>query len=370
MKNVVHVLPSIYKIDSRVVNETKFLQNHFNITVICYQDKYQDFEDYNFNLIEVEQSKFRLFKLIISLFNYCKQNHVDLIHCHDFVGLICGYFIKILQKKELILIYDSHELWSQAHYKKNLKNFFLRKLSIGLEKIIARKVKNIITVSNSIKNYLSFYFESENIEVVRNIPSYINKIESSYLRDYFSINSSVKIIIYQGLISESRGVFDLLDDFNQCEESKNYSLVYLGYGPDENKLKNLVKYSNNVFVHDKVSQREISKITCSADIGIHPLQNTCLNHEYALPNKLFEYLNSGLLLITTKLNEMHSELSQNEIGFCYNDALELNEILRKLRTDKTLFKSISQNVIRYNSMNNYEKEMAKLKNYYEKLFFS
>ena len=110
-----------------------------------------------------------------------------------------------------------------------------------------------------------------------------------------------------------------------------------------------------------------AKITCSADIGIHPLQNTCLNHEYALPNKLFEYLNSGLVLITTELTEMKNELNQNKIGFCYSNSLELNEILKKLRLDKSLYDSILSNVSHYNLNNNYESEMEILEKYYLKL---
>ena len=367
MKKVIHILPSIYSIDSRVINETKYLTKYYDVTVICYQNNENDKNNYGLHLIEIKPTKFKFFNLIINAIKFCKLNDVKLIHCHDFQGLIIGHIINTYFFSKYTLIYDSHELWSEAIYKKNKKNLVFRKIAIKIEKFIAKKVRNIITVSNSIKDYQTSYFNSNNIEVVRNIPSYMEKVESNYLREHFSISSERKILIYQGLISEARGVFDLYNNFNNCEESQNYSLVYLGYGPDIDILKELVKNNDNVFIHDKVKQNQISKITCSADIGIHPLQNTCLNHEYALPNKLFEYLNSGLVLITTELTEMKNELDQNKIGFCYSNSLELNEILKKLRLDKSLYDSILANVSHYNLNNNYESEMEILEEYYLKL---
>jgi glycosyltransferase involved in cell wall biosynthesis len=41
-----------------------------------------------------------------------------------------------------------------------------------------------------------------------------------------------------------------------------------------------------------------------ADVGVSLLENTCENHRLALPNKVFEYLASGLPVVVSDLPEL------------------------------------------------------------------
>ena len=57
----------------------------------------------------------------------------------------------------------------------------------------------------------------------------------------------------------------------------------------KSEIQNLSQQTRNIHYHPMVDIDELQKYTSSADVGIHMILNTCLNHYYCLPNKLFEY---------------------------------------------------------------------------------
>ena len=107
-----------------------------------------------------------------------------------------------------------------------------------LEKNIIPKLKNVITVSNSIKNhYLNLYKISAT--VIRNIPK-IQKIEPKE----FEINTSEKkIILYQGAVNMGRGIELMIDTMPLLD---GYIFIVIGDGDILNELKEKVRLLNLV----------------------------------------------------------------------------------------------------------------------------
>ena len=62
-------------------------------------------------------------------------------------------------------------------------------------------------------------------------------------------------------------------------------------------VKEASKLNSNIHFHEAVSQTEIINVTSSADVGLSLITNDSLNHDYCLPNKVFEYIHSGILCI-------------------------------------------------------------------------
>jgi glycosyltransferase involved in cell wall biosynthesis len=52
----------------------------------------------------------------------------------------------------------------------------------------------------------------------------------------------------------------------------------------------------------------------SADVGIQPMLGGIVNHELALPNKLFEYLHAGLPTVVTDLRELGRFVREHGLG--------------------------------------------------------
>jgi glycosyltransferase involved in cell wall biosynthesis len=55
-------------------------------------------------------------------------------------------------------------------------------------------------------------------------------------------------------------------------------------------------------------------VTASADIGVTLLEDSCLNHRLALPNKLFEYLAARVPILGADLPEIRTVLERLEAG--------------------------------------------------------
>jgi glycosyltransferase involved in cell wall biosynthesis len=89
----------------------------------------------------------------------------------------------------------------------------------------------------------------------------------------------------------------------------------------ERTLKSLTKelrLEERVHFMETVPQSVLLEYTTSADIGVIPYQNTCLNNYYCTPNKLFEFIAAGLPFIGTDLPEISRIVRAHQIGLTGN----------------------------------------------------
>ena len=87
----------------------------------------------------------------------------------------------------------------------------------------------------------------------------------------------------------------------------NAVLVFMGHGPMRSDTEQLVEnlgLQSKVRFIDPVPPEKLLSVTASADLGLTFLEDCCLNHRYALPNKLFEYLAAGVPVIASDLPEI------------------------------------------------------------------
>ena len=76
--------------------------------------------------------------------------------------------------------------------------------------------------------------------------------------------------------------------------------------------------------------RILLPVTASADVGITLLEDTCLNHRFALPNKLFEYLMAGRPVLASDLPEMRGVVEGFEVG-CVVDPADREALVKTLQ---------------------------------------
>jgi glycosyltransferase involved in cell wall biosynthesis len=92
-----------------------------------------------------------------------------------------------------------------------------------------------------------------------------------------------------------------------------------------------------ILFHEAVPPETVLHYSADATIGVHPIEDTCLNHRYCLPNKLFEYLQAGLPVVVSDLPEMASVVRRYQVGrtFRSGDPASLAETLNCLLGDLT-----------------------------------
>jgi glycosyltransferase involved in cell wall biosynthesis len=372
--SVLHLLMSDYRIDSRVRNETESLKNRgYEIDVFCLKSGVTKKTELR-NGVRIARfgiySQHKIFHILtayLGFFYGAMRKNYRLVHAHDFTALPIGFLLSRLKK--IPLIYDTHELWSESEHEDYPKRALT--MAYQVEKYIAKRADRIITVSDSINAFLRHYFQNPGITTARNIPSYTFSRPSSILRERYSIPGHVPILIYQGAISKARGVDTILRAVKKIRNI-DFKFLLLGNGPYLTEVQKFIhenQLESNILISGEVPQDELLRYLSSGDIGVHAISNTCLNHQYCLPNKLFEYIHAGLCILCTNLKEMSQLVRKNELGltFADHDADDLALKMRYLIEHRDEMDRFRSNAKRLNKCLTWDNEFVGVKNLYEEL---
>jgi glycosyltransferase involved in cell wall biosynthesis len=373
-KSAVHLLMTDYKIDSRVRNETNSLAGFgYEVLVCCLsgegQPKIERREQVDIHRFGSGRSRLpQYITAYISMFIYLLRKKIDIVHAHDLTALPIAVLIS--KFKRIPLVYDSHELWSQSHHGDH-PSWAIKVMEV-FEKLFGGQSDAVITVSDGISRYLKNYLNVATVSTIRNIPSYTQRGIYDLFRGELSIAKTTPIFLYQGLISQSRGVDVFFQAaLNICEKN-NVAFVFMGSGPYAEVLRQKITESSmqNIFYKDAVSQNELLKYTNSADIGVHAIKNSCLNHDLCLPNKLFEYMSAGIPVLVSELTEMSSFVKQYGIGMCFenNSVNDLSEKIQYLLDNPKVLADFKEHSMKAAKNITWEAEALVLKKLYSDLF--
>ncbi len=249
------------------------------------------------------------------LYKYRKKN-IKVVNIHSLGLLPVGILFKFFYKTKLI--YDAHEYETEIQGLMGVR----KKLSKIIEKTFIKYCDKTIVVSESIENeYKRLYPNLSKPSVVLNTPIY-KKIEKKDLfREKLGIATNKTIFLYQGNLSRGRGIETLIETFkdlnanNQQLTTNNIPcIVFMGYGPLEETIKQESKQHENIYFYPAVNPDILLDYTSSADFGISTIEDSCLSYRYCLPNKMFEYLMAEIPVIVSNLDEMKRLVKENGIG--------------------------------------------------------
>lgn len=251
----------------------------------------------------------------------------DILLSNDLDTLLPNFLISKIFK--LKLVYDSHEIFTEVP--ELINRLFVQKFWLTIEKNILPKIKNCYTVSNSIANYYNLKYKT-NFITIRNLPIATNKILKDELP--FDIKNN-KIILYQGAINKARGLELMITTMQFIENS---IFVIIGNGDIEKELLQQIKVLNlkeKVKLIPKQSPNELQKITPLADLGISFEEDFGLSYKFALPNKLFDYIQAEVPVLVSDLPEMKNIIQQFSVGEIIQDrypeklAIQISTMLQK-----------------------------------------
>lgn len=176
------------------------------------------------------------------------------------------------------------------------------------------------------------------IDVIRNVPKHSEVLSNtSNIKQRYNISPNEILFVYHGVLNKARGVHILLNLFRTVEIDRH--IVFMGYGPLLQDVKAMESRFKNIHYHLPVKMNEINKIISGADVGIHMIQNTCLNHYYCLPNKIFEYLMANLPIMVKNFPDMAFIVNKYNCGWTINSKFQdilniINSITLKEINDK------------------------------------
>jgi glycosyltransferase involved in cell wall biosynthesis len=302
---ILSVISDLYT-DQRIIKIATTLQQHVgDVTVICRRTTNSFPVEFPFKvkriktllhkgiLFYVEFNLRLLLQLFVTKGRIFVANDMDTL-LPNYIATNC---------KRALLAFDSHEIMSQVPEVVNRKN--RQKIWQWLEKKLIPHTTIRYTVCNSLANY---YKQTIGVDfhVVRNVPYRI--------KNELPKNSVKKIILYQGSINMGRGLELMLETMKYTD---NTTLVIAGDGyllPNIKNLARLYKVNGKVVFTGRLTPDELRKVTVTASLGLSIEENMGLNYYYALPNKLFDYIQARIPVLVSDLPEMAAIVRDYNIG--------------------------------------------------------
>ncbi|MDX9848335.1 MAG: glycosyltransferase [Tenuifilaceae bacterium] len=286
-------------------------------------------------------------------FLYLIFHRFDLVVANDLDTLLAARLSAAFKRKKVL--YDSHELFTELPELINRK--VKRYIWFVLEKLLTKGLPACIAVSDGVARHLENRYGVRCI-VIRNLPFSRNAEEHQSW-----INKPIKVIIYQGSLNIGRGLERLIQAMQWVD---NAELIIAGVGDIQSKLVEISMtrgLSDRVKFLGKIPLEELHGITQTASLGVSLEEDMGLNYRYALPNKLFDYIQAGIPVLVSDLPEMVAIVSKYDVGEALpsNCAPQLlSEKLNQLLND-----NIKMNTWHVNAKNaalelNWEKESGKL----------
>jgi glycosyltransferase involved in cell wall biosynthesis len=238
----------------------------------------------------------------------------------------------------------------------------VKKIWERIEKMIFPKLQHIITVNDSIAAIFKAKYNKE-LVVVRNIGEQIiqTNIKS---KEELGLPADKKIIIIQGSgLNIERGIEEAIEAMLSVRDAV---LVIIGDGdviPSAKIIVEKYELSTKVMFFGKRPYSELMQFTHYADIGLALDKPKSLNYKYALPNKLFDYINTQTAVVSSNLIEIEKIVKHYEIG-CVIEQTEPKLIaaaINSLIDNPELLATYKNNCKAAAKIENWENEKVKLK---------
>ncbi|MEZ5069656.1 MAG: glycosyltransferase [Bacteroidales bacterium] len=219
-----------------------------------------------------------------------------LLVANDLDTLLPLYLIKRI--KSVPLVYDSHELFTEVPELQGRSR--VRWIWKRLERALVPRVDAGVTVSASIARIYQGMYGTK-FHVVRNVPE-----RRPVLKDpeWLLQTTGRRVLIYQGALNEGRGLELLIDTMSLLP---GVVLLVVGRGDIEKALERRVLESglgDAVFFLGRVPPGKLHRLTCSADVGVSLEEDRGRSYRYALPNKVFDYIQARVPVLCSDLPEM------------------------------------------------------------------
>ena len=220
--------------------------------------------------------------------------------------------------RRLPVVYDSHELFTGVPELVDRPR--IRRIWQWIERQCLPHVALAFTVSPSIAEHYQKQYGIP-FTVVRNLPAKIDQPVSpatpekaaSMDEDTTREPQAKPVILYQGALNKGRGLESAIRAMEFLPEAR---LVIAGAGDIEEELKQMASQitTGNVTFAGRLGPGQLNQLTRTASLGISVEEDMGLNYRYALPNKLFDYIQARIPVVVSDLPEMRRIVEQYGIG--------------------------------------------------------
>ncbi len=255
----------------------------------------------------------------------------DIVHCHNAPDTLTVSCIRSLNNA-CPIVHDIHDLLSLRHttYEDGVtRNELDRMRVLEEERTAVEESDGVIAVSPVILDIVRDRYSTREKRLLF-FPNYVaGEMVPARRKKKLSAGDRAIHIVYEGHLDQSRsgGHYDLFDIF--CEIASLDIHLHI-YPSVENELYlTLASETENIHYHGHLEPRQLLEVLTQYDFGWSGF-NTSRNAEHAdtiLANKTFEYLASGIPVISFPHRAQKAFIEEHGTGLVVRDVSDLRDRL-------------------------------------------
>ena len=257
-------------------------------------------------------------KSLYGLRKIIEQVHPDCMICHEPDALFAAYryYKKEKKRRNIKLYFDCHEAyehWFDSLTKIGLLNKLIGKFFMALINGTVKKIDGVTSVNNTMTERFKKYNANSHflpsVYKTDDIDEYIENYNTELVyMGQFGKSKQIEMFIGAAKILKDKGILckitiiggnksgevkpGSLEDIVEKEQLQDY-FSFKGWMPREEAFIELQKYG----------------------VGIMRFDSYTMPGNYAMPNKLFEYMSLGLAILSCRLNvEIKKIINENQCG--------------------------------------------------------
>lgn len=208
-----------------------------------------------------------------------------------------------------LIIYDSHEFAPEEFADSWRWRMLARQHVVRIEERYIREADAVVTVSNGIADALAQRYRLGRPTVISNMPA--------WQATKFRPATNRITVLYHGSIVPRRGLETLVKSVALWPAKFRLIIRGPAQGGFDQHLRGLATpFGDRVAFEPAVTPAKVVQAAASADIGIFLLSNSTIHARFAMPNKIFEYIQAGLMVISSGLPEIRLLLERWGCGLC------------------------------------------------------
>ena len=318
MKKVILSVTNDLVTDNRVHKVALSLQQHgYQVMLVgrkLPKSMPMDFRPYNTWRLKLFFKKGPLFyaEYNMRLLSFLLARKADIFVANDLDSLPANFLAAKIKKKPLV--YDSHELFTEVP--ELIGRHRTKAIWERIERLLLPRINYAYTVSQSIADFYQERYKTTFL-VVRNLPHHEELMLVPHEKEL--ANDGRKIVLYQGALNLGRGLEYAIKAMQYIDNTR---LLIAGDGDITMALKQLtadLQLADRVTFLGKIPLAEMKYITAQADLGLSIEEDMGLNYRFALPNKLFDYIQQQVPVLVSNLPEMKRVVTHYGVGAILKD---------------------------------------------------
>jgi glycosyltransferase involved in cell wall biosynthesis len=258
------------------------------------------------------------------------------------------------------VVYDTHEYFLGMPELEGRP--MVRKVWGGIEGFIFPRLRYIYTICGSFCDLYRKDYGKE-LRAVRNVPyRAVADLRTPLPADIERRLPTGKFsLLFQGAgINPERGVEELVMAMTMLDPTR-FHLVIIGGGDIFHRIEEMVRaeeLTDRITILPKVPFEILRSVTQRADLGLSLDKPTNINHLYGLPNKIFDYLHSGVPVLVSRLKELEIIVNSYDVGdfIGSHDPAHLAEKIMEIAGDRARLARWRHNTEKVKEDCNWEKE--------------